>query len=221
MEINLNFLLGLAIAITITLLNTRLKFSKLGWKKFFLVAVILSNPWKIGKNVFSFFGGWNDEGSIYSLCPIFQKTSGHAFGVFVFGYQKAGKDAGQLIGLAYQKARGHAVQVIGISCQRAGGRVMQFLGLAYQDAERNAGQFLGLAYQKARVDAFQFFGLSWQEAGGNARQFLGLSWQEAEGEAWQVVGLRVFASGNTITRGTFLAIPPIASKEKGAIAIAP
>jgi len=191
MEINKNFVFGLVISIIATMLNGYYQFIETEWYLFIGPAFLLCLPWKINNDIFSLFGGWNDEGSVYSLCPVFQEASKDTFGYLSISYQNAGRNA------------------------------LQVLGLAWQEAGEDALHFLGLAWQEARGNAVQATGLAYQKAGGKAEQVFGIAWQEVKGVARQDAGLRVFASGDTITRGTFLAIPPIASKEKGALETTP
>ena len=62
----------------------------------------LSYPWKIKKNVYSLFGGVNVEGSVYSLCAIFQIARDDTFSIFGFSlFQKAGEDSGTFIGFCF------------------------------------------------------------------------------------------------------------------------
>jgi len=184
MKLNENFLIASVIA-NVTWAIT----SSLGVDYPFYIFVLIfliSYPWKIGKDVYSIFGGFNEEdgGSVYSLFALIQKAEKNTYTLFgLTFYQNAGEDAVQFIGLAL-----------------------------YQNAGEDAVQFIGLAlYQKAGEDAIQCIGLSlYQKAGVDALQFVGLSlYQNAGGDAVQDVGLTVFSEATSFSNKTFAVIRAI------------
>ena len=164
---NKNFLLGIITTIVVYFLSE--KFAPEFMSGFpdivkFMVFFLLSYPWKIGKNIYSIWGGFNPEGSVYSLFPIVQYAEKNSFGMMgIAFYQRAEADATQGLGLAlYQGAGNNAVQGLGLALyQRAGNDAWQGLGLAlYQRAGKDSLQVFGLAlYQRAEEVAGQGFGL--------------------------------------------------------------
>jgi len=111
---------------------------------------LISYPWKIGKDIYSLFGGFNDEneGSVYSLFGLIQKGEKDVYSIAGLSlYQNAGGDALQVFGLTlYQNAGGDAWQGIGLTLyQNAGGDALQIIGLTlYQNAGGDAWQCIGL-----------------------------------------------------------------------------
>lgn len=78
---------------------------------------LISYPWKFGKNIWSLFGGKNNEGSVSSLFGIYQDAKNDAYQIVSINiFQKAGNDAVQFFGISlFQKAGNDAVQTFGIS----------------------------------------------------------------------------------------------------------
>ena len=132
MKLNENFLIASVIA-NVTWAIT----SSLGVDYPFYIFVLIfliSYPWKIGKDVYSIFGGFNEEdgGSVYSLFALIQKAEKNTYTLFgLTFYQNAGEDAVQFIGLAlYQKAGVNARQDVGLALyQNAGVNARQDVGL--------------------------------------------------------------------------------------------
>lgn len=82
------------------------------------ITFILSYPWRIGKNLYSLFGGMNSEGgSVWSLFSIYQIADDNAISLFSLSLcQKADNDA--VIGLGFsllQKAGENAAIFAGFS----------------------------------------------------------------------------------------------------------
>lgn len=96
------------------------------------IIFFLSYPYKIGKNIYSLWGGFNDEGRVYSLCGL------------------------------VQVAEVEAVSILGISFyQKAEDMVVQFLGISFYQESFDVGQILGVSfYQKAEDETFQGLGIS-------------------------------------------------------------
>ena len=101
--------------------------------EYLILVFLASYPWKFGKNIWSLFGGINNDGSIYSLISLFQI---------------ANNDATCLFGVSlFQRANGNAICVIGL--------------LLFQQADNNANCVIGISLgQKAGKNASIGFGLS-------------------------------------------------------------
>ncbi|USN95003.1 MAG: hypothetical protein H6791_01060 [Candidatus Nomurabacteria bacterium] len=67
-----------------------------------LIILVFCYTWKVGGNIYSIWGGYNPDGSVYSLFPIFQDAGVYAFGLFGLAlYQNAGKVSSQKIGFCF------------------------------------------------------------------------------------------------------------------------
>ena len=125
----------------------------------------LSYPVKIKKNIYSLWGGFNSEGSVYSLFGIIQDAREHAcsllgisiaqladdgecwHGIGIAIFQLANEDAQQLIGATLlQISREECRQWLGFAAiQRGDGDVEQFIGIAlWQQSEQTAVQLVGI-----------------------------------------------------------------------------
>ncbi len=234
MKLNPNFVFGAVLALVFTCFLAGMKDSTLPFVPTLIVSFLVCYPWKIGKNVWSVFGGFNDDGSVYSLFGVVQMASGSAIsggGISLFQY--AGDNSFQAIGLClYQYAEGPSPlkvqgQGVGIAvCMRTrGGSLGQLVGLTlFMECENdNAVQIAGVVLFQRGMQVFQGVGLCGvqistetklsQSDDGEAIQRAGLVlYQKANQRAYQDIGLRLFVSG-AIKRGTFLTIT-IFEKEK-------
>ncbi len=101
MKLNKNFVFGVVMALALTLLLVEVRGAKIDTRWTFIGLSLVCYPWKFGKDVYSLFGGFNDEGSVYSLFGIVQCASGSAFSVAgVSLYQHAERTAFQVVGLS-------------------------------------------------------------------------------------------------------------------------
>ncbi len=191
METSKNFLFGLILAIIATALNEYLRLFEFEWYLFFGFAFLACLPWKIGKNVYSVFGGWSDEGSITSLCSIYQEAKRTSFSFFGIAYQKAGWNAWQIVGISYQDAGGSSGQAIGVAFQ-LGYDADQLIGVAFQNPWNDSVQGFGIAFQSSKNDTLQVFGIAYQYAGRYTNQCLGISWQKTDMSDGPGAGPRVY-----------------------------
>jgi hypothetical protein len=152
MKINQNFVFALVMTVLLSSLLSLL--GQVVPIRGYLLIFLISYPYEIKENVWSLFGGFSEKGSVYSFFGVYQKAERDAFQIVgLCLYQKAGNDAFQGAGLClYQKAERDAFQVVGLCLyQKAGSDAFQFIGLClYQKAGSDAFQFIGLClYQKA------------------------------------------------------------------------
>ncbi len=133
----------------------------------FYVAVItaLSYPIKIKKNIYSLWGGFNSEGSVYSLFGIVQSARMNALSFLGVSFVQMA-DEGWCIhgaGIAMlQLAHKDALQVVGITLvQISRDGCSQWAGfVAVQHGDSEVGQCLGIAlWQQSERDAVQIAGV--------------------------------------------------------------
>ena len=236
MKLNKNFVFGVIAALVLTLLLVEGGGADTyhAWSVFIGLALVCY-PWKFGKNVYSLFGGFNNEGSVYSLFGIVQHTSGSAVSIAGLSiYQYAERTAFQVVGLSiYQfsagtdSSRGAACgQLLGLSLwmkSRAANPGQVFGVACYMDCEEaDAFQLLGATIFQRGEKAYQVVGMCGfqistvgeidNKQSGEAQQNLGVVlYQSAKCRAFQGAGLRLFANGS-VKRGSFLSIT-IAQKE--------
>lgn len=126
---------------------------------------LISYPWRIGKDVFSLWGGWA-EGNVFSLFGFVQNAGVDAFSVVgIYLYQIAGHDADHVFGISlYQRAGNSARQGITLSFYQEATRHNAYLALGislYQNAGNNATQLFSLSFIQRSYDfTFQFIGIS-------------------------------------------------------------
>lgn len=118
-----------------------------------LTSFLLAYPWKIGKHMYSVFGGGiNDIGSVISLISFYQKSNSHGvISVFSVGYQRGKLGAVAVFALGYQESWEKqsasetftnakifdTVCLFGIIAQRAQyGESFLFVGISVQNASR-------------------------------------------------------------------------------------
>lgn len=113
-KINKNFLFAVSITIIGKLL---LELASVEIHYYQVIAIFfISYPYKIGGNIYSLFGWYNEKRSVYSLLSIIQVAEGNCFSLFVLGVQIAENDAYHLFGLSvYQKGKQDSGQVFGLS----------------------------------------------------------------------------------------------------------
>lgn len=101
MKINWNLIFGTVMTLIVCVIASAME-HPLSWP-WIIGLFLVSYPWQFGENVYSLWGGYSEEGSIYSL-----------FGVF-------------------QIAKEDAVQVFGISILQFSfnGESLQFLGFSF------------------------------------------------------------------------------------------
>ncbi len=113
-----------------------------------ILSFILSYPYKIEKDVYSLWGGFSREGSIYSFLAIWQEAEIHARSFFGLCLYQTGKvEAVQVCGFcAVQRSEGDCVQGIGVCLfQFAGGESFQVAGfLIIQFGRREVCQLIGV-----------------------------------------------------------------------------
>ncbi|MFH0950955.1 MAG: hypothetical protein V1765_00575 [bacterium] len=158
----------------------------------FIICVIIAYPWRIGKNVYSLFGGFNFEeaeeqdkkdGQIWSVISIIQYAQGNAFALINFcQYSKEGSALSIIAVSLFQYAEESCVSIVGISL--------------FQKSESDIAVFaIGLSFwQKAEYgDAVMLVGISIFQIGIETQLFCGASLlQKAEKEAMLCVGLVLF-----------------------------
>lgn len=163
---------------------------------------LLCQPWKIGKNIYSIFGGINPDGAVVSLIGVYQKGT-MAFSLVAFFQNATKESAGAVCIIGLQKAEEHltslccigvqiskegtSLSIVGIVEQKAGGSAVVFFGVCLQEAGMEAVEGIGIAIQKANI----------------ANTIIGVSIQIAQEKAWQGAGVRLYASALKITRPPF------------------
>ena len=153
MRFNKNLVLGVVMTILVFGIFSWLGYSLNFWETCSLF--FLSYPWTIGKNIYSLWGGFSEEGSVYSLVGIVQVAKKNAIQLFGISFYQVGRNnVVQVIGISfYQGSEDDVWQALGISFWQVGGNSAgQLAGISfYQVAGNDAGQFLGISfYQKAR-----------------------------------------------------------------------
>lgn len=140
--------------------------------------LLLCYPWKIGDNIWSLFGGINNQGSIYSLFGVYQNARKTAFQVSGLCLFQKGFDVFQLFGFCvFQNGRQDAHQGFGLCL--------------IQVAEESAAQGIGLCVvQHSKGGAFQMLGICVVQYGeAAAEQPIGFcGWQIGEILAGQGIG---------------------------------
>jgi len=156
MKLNKNFAFGLFLAIWTAAIYSRFvpsanHFVVLG------ASFLICYPWKIGKHVWSVFGGFNEGGDVYSLFGIFQSTRKH-------------RDVVSLIGISfYQRAYGgSATQYCGISFYQEGDSVHQFCGASLIQRGDGIAEHLDAVQQGVGLAIYQ------SSKQGYCSQFVGL-----------------------------------------------
>lgn len=125
--------------------------------------MILCLPVNINGNLFTVIGNAKSSRDIYSVGSLYQKATGDAVTMLGAGYQRAGRDAINTMGLAgYQNADRDAEVAIGYA--------------GYQKAGRDAITFIGATgCQKAKNKSLLGLGLVvYQSEGGGKEKILGL-----------------------------------------------
>jgi hypothetical protein len=156
-------------------------------------------PWRLGKNLYSAFGGFNPDGGIYSLLAVIQHAKTNAKSILGLAFLQEGEkgDVACLLGwVLFQKAGGNANLYIGLTLQ--------------QTAEHDAFCMIGiiLLNQKAKTDALIILGfVRKQDANHDAFVVVGLcpSQQAWFGQAEIGCGLCFWQKGYT-TRLTIGAV---------------
>ena len=227
MKLNANFVFGAVLALILTVILAGTKDSTLSPLPTFIIFFLVCYPWKVDGHVWSLFGGFNNDGNVYSLCGIAQHASGKTTSlVGVSLYQYAGKEAFQLLGVSiYQYSAGtesHPAspcgQAFGISLwmKAKAGYLGQVIGIiVYQEGEEGGAiQLLGVVlFQKARAvcQTVGFCGIQIatekeqkkENDPGEAEQSFGIVlYQKAEQRVYQAMGMRLFAEG-IIKQGKF------------------
>ncbi len=147
---------------------------------------LLSYPYKIGDNIYSVWGGRNDEGSVYSLSPLYADAKDDAVAFTGLGHLTGGRDAIQLLGIGGYIKGGHDA--------------FQGFGIGYVNGGHDAAQVLGIGYQNGGRDAIQILGIGYQNGGRNAKQLMGMGVQIAkEGAAALGFGIPLYQKGATFT----------------------
>ena len=164
-----NFLFALAMTAIIAYLVGI--FSLDNWPYLIGLFLILY-PWRIGKDIYSLFGGANSSGSVGSLVSIFQIASENAVCIINLSlYQNAGQYAGAIIALPLYQNAGQGIRIM--------------IGLPlYQ----NAGEYIRITigaslYQRAGQDIYYMFGFPFiQKAGSGIYCGLVLPFYQRAGE---------------------------------------
>ncbi|MGB0925097.1 MAG: hypothetical protein ACPGTS_00110 [Minisyncoccia bacterium] len=108
-------------------------------------------PYKIGKHVYSIFGGYNLKGSIYSIFSVYQNAEKNAFSLLGGFYQRANKIAVIMIGLSFFQVSIKSVHFFGLSFLQFGfndvkeSEAIQVCTISfYQGSEKISGQVFGI-----------------------------------------------------------------------------
>ncbi len=175
-------------------------------------------PWKIGKNVYSLFGGFNSEGSVYSLIAIFQHAK---------------EDAVSMMGILQISQQGESICIVGVMPYQKGVQVRMNVGAVFfQWSAVNSQIGLGIAFfQRAGTEngkARMVAGIVFHQYGGReacqligitlfqfsileASQFVGFTVVQGAIKTSQSVGV-VIASMSSVTENDFLSIGVFQSK---------
>ena len=113
------------------------------------IVALLMMPFRFGDKTFTAFGNVVTDGDVYAICSLCQVSEkGSVFSLFGALFQKAGQDAGVILGLAlFQKAGQDAWVGFGLALfQQAGRDALVFLGLAlFQKAKNKVEPTIGLS----------------------------------------------------------------------------
>jgi len=151
------------------------------------IAFFFCQPLRIGKNVFSLFGGENKKGNVISIISFWQSANGNAFALVAF-WQTAGKNALAIICIGQQKA----LKEVAFSA----------VLLGIQSAFMSSAQLCGIAYQKAtECKCAQGFGVSIQ-SGVKVDHFIGITFQNATEVAYCFIGIRPFVRAERVRRAS-------------------
>ena len=95
----------------------------------FAIGFLLSYPWKIGENVYSLFGGWNDNGKVYSIIEIHANCE-NASSFLVFSFFTCSEKVISLIGFKFFcKETDESVVFLGLNiCSRSEGLILTLIG---------------------------------------------------------------------------------------------
>ncbi|MFT5281078.1 MAG: hypothetical protein ACI9AR_000534 [Flavobacteriaceae bacterium] len=93
---NKNLIFALFCASVLTFVNTNLQIVEFPTLWVFLGTFILSIPYKIGKHVYSIFGGYNDQGNIHAFLSFLGKTEENMYCLFAFNFFNSIKAKGKL-----------------------------------------------------------------------------------------------------------------------------
>lgn len=130
---------------------------------YFPIIFLSSFPWKLGKNIYSLFGGFNDEGSVYSFLGIIQIAKKNAKSIFSLSVlQKANKRCKIFAGISFLQTAGISSEhYLGISIkQKAQTNCRFWFGIILkQEAKKNNAILIGLGFkQKAEKRSYIGFG---------------------------------------------------------------
>lgn len=195
-----NLIFGVTIALLLTIINWASGVVDVNPFIFLICAVPLCHPWKIGRHVWSLFGGVNEHGGIYSLFAFYQRSEDDAFTFSgITFYQEANSYVCQFAGIVFfQKAKMFdATQCFGLVGYQYGScSADQWVGIAFFQTHGHTNQGLGLVLvQKSdwQSSACQGFGIVlFQEAGCHAEQFAGFALSQKAGwncRATQGIGI--------------------------------
>ncbi|KKR15281.1 MAG: hypothetical protein UT42_C0005G0001 [Candidatus Falkowbacteria bacterium GW2011_GWA2_39_24] len=156
------------------------------------IFVVAAYPWRIGKNVYSLFGGFNfeeaeeqgkEDGKIWSLISVIQYSKGNAFSVVNFVQVSAEGQAMTIIAVSlYQYGADFTLSWVGISLYQMSG-----------DGEAALGIGLSFWQQSQDSDATMVAGISIFQIGKETSLFFGASaLQKAAEKAMLGVGLVLF-----------------------------
>lgn len=106
----MHFFIGVTIAITIYFLNF---IGPIG----LFITIVLSLPFRVGNNIFSFWGGVNHSGTLITVIGLYARARAHIFVVFGCSFfQEAGFGILQLGGISfYSKAGENIIKFLSIT----------------------------------------------------------------------------------------------------------
>ncbi len=162
------------------------------------IIALLCLPLNINGNVFTVIGNASSSKSVYSVFSLYQRADKDAGNLLGGLYQKAGHDAVVLFGFqGYQEAGNDSVLGFGLSgYQKAGNESGTLAGISgFQNAKKNTIVILGLAgYQKAGNIASMLCCFAGKQNGNNGSGLaIGLvGYQNSEKNSTTGIGMAIY-----------------------------